>query len=54
MSPILTLVIGLVALVLYFSAFWLLQRAINNAAVVDVGWAMSVAGGCVLLCGFWR
>jgi len=50
MSPILTLVIGLVALVLYFSAFWLLQRAINNAAVVDVGWAMSVALVGVFYC----
>ena len=50
MSPILTLVIGLVVLVLYFAAFWLLQRAINNAAVVDVGWAMSVALVGVFYC----
>ena len=42
MSPIVTLTIGLAALILYFAAFWVLQRAIGNSAVVDVGWAMSV------------
>ena len=50
MSPILTLVIGLVSLFLYFAAFWLLQHAINNAAVVDVGWAMSVGLVGVFYC----
>lgn len=30
-------------MVVYFSLFWVLQSRINNAAVVDVGWGMSVA-----------
>ena len=43
MSPVFVLAIGFAILFLYFSAFWILQRAIGNSAVVDVGWAMSVA-----------
>ncbi len=50
MSPTVTLVIGLLVLVLYFAGFWLLQRAIDNSAVVDVGWAMSVALVGVFYC----
>ena len=43
MSPFVSLAIGFAILFLYFCAFWVLQRAIGNSAVVDVGWAMSVA-----------
>ena len=50
MSPIFTLTIGLVVLIFYFAAFWVLQRAIGNSAVVDVGWAMSVALVGVFYC----
>lgn len=50
MSPIVALAIGFVVLFLYFAAFWVLQRAIRNSAVVDVGWAMSVALVGVFYC----
>jgi len=49
-SPIVALAIGFVILFLYFAAFWVLQRAIRNSAVVDVGWAMSVALVGVFYC----
>ena len=41
-TPIL-LLIGLAILVAYFFVFWVLQYIIENSAVVDVGWAISVA-----------
>jgi steroid 5-alpha reductase family enzyme len=37
------LLVGLAVLFVYFAAFWALQYAIGNSAVVDVGWALSVA-----------
>lgn len=53
MSYLIIALIGLVVMVAYFAAFWVLQHRINNAAVVDVGWGMSVAivGGLFCLLG---
>ena len=34
----------------FFSAFWILQKWLDNAAVVDVGWSLSVALMGVFFC----
>lgn len=43
MEHLILISIGLGIAVAYFAAFWLLQYVIGNSAVVDVGWAASVA-----------
>ena len=43
METWLLLTIGLLLVVAFFSAFWVLQYAIDNSAVVDVGWGFGVA-----------
>ena len=52
------LTIGLVAMVLMFSAIWLLQRKIDNAGIVDVFWGATVAVVgvfyCITMDGLWE
>lgn len=43
MDALIFLLVGLVILLVYFGLFWVLQYFIKNSAVVDVGWALSVA-----------
>ncbi len=50
MSQLTVLIIGFNAMVVMFALTWLLQRRINNAGIVDVFWAGTVAVVGVFYC----
>jgi steroid 5-alpha reductase family enzyme len=50
LNPYIALLIGLVISVLLFSIYWVVQRQIENSAIVDVFWGLSVAVVGVFFC----